>query len=165
MSPEITLWAIAAASTATFMVSGVFLSFSDFTMRSLRLATPQAGSQSMQILNREVFRTIFIVLLVGMAPIALAIAAFAFLWPPMAGATLLIVGSLSYILGVFAVTIFGNVPMNERLAAMPDGSDAAQNYWPAYYKGWTRFNHARTLFSFLAALCYLLAALHLALAL
>lgn len=164
MSPEFIIWSLTAASTATCLVSGVFLSFSDFTMRSLRNATPEAGVQAMQILNREVFRSVFIVLLIGMAPVALAIGVWAVFWPPLAGTKYLITGSIFYVLGVFFVTMFGNVPENEKLATMPDGSAGAQSYWPTYYSGWIFWNHVRTGSSFVTAVCYAVAAINMAMA-
>lgn len=164
MPPEFIIWSLIAASIATSLISGVFLSFSDFTMRSLRLATPEAGAQVMQILNREVFRSVFIFLFIGMAPIALAVGIWAAIWPPTVGATHLIFGSTSYVLGVFFVTMFGNVPKNERLAAVPDGSADAQSYWPTYYTGWKFWNHVRTGSSFFTAVCYAVAAISLAIA-
>ena len=164
MSPEFIIWSLTAASMASCLVAGVFLSFSDFTMRSLRLAMPEAGTQAMQILNREVLRSVFIVLLVGMGPVATVIAGLAFIWPPSVGAMLIVVGSLSYVFGVFGVTLLGNVPKNQKLAAMPDGSIEAQNYWPTYYTGWMFWNHVRGVFSFVTALCYIGAAIVTAIA-
>ena len=140
-------------------VAGVFLSFSDFTMRSLRLATPEAGSQAMQIINREVFRSIFIVLLMGMSLLAVFGAAAILMWPPRIGAPSILAGCLVYVLGVFAVTAFGNVPKNEKLAAFPDGSSEAQAYWPTYYNGWIFWNHIRTFFSGVSAILFLVSAL------
>ena len=165
MSPEIIIWSLNAASTASCLVAGVFLSFSDFTMRSLKLATPEAASQTMQILNREVFRSAFIVLLVGMAPVAAIIGGLAVAWPPQTGLEEIILGSLSYVLGVFCVTMFGNVPKNKKLAAMADGSPEAQAYWPTYHKGWMFWNHVRMIFSLATALCYMDAAVLIAIAL
>ena len=165
MSPETIIWGLIAASTASFLVAGVFLSFSDFTMRSLNLATPEAASQTMQILNREVFRSAFIVFLVGMTPVAAIIGALALIWPPRTGFEEIVLGSLSYVLGVFCVTMFGNVPRNRKLAAMPDGSPQAQAYWPSYYKGWMFWNHVRMIFSLATALCYMDAAVLIAIAL
>lgn len=164
MSPEAIVWSLTAASTASCLVAGVFLSFSDFTMKSLRLATPEAGSQAMQILNRVIFRSIFIVLLIGLVPVAAVIGGMAFFRPPSTGALPIVIGSLSYIFGVFFVTMFGNVPKNNRLAAMPDGSVKAQAYWPKYYTGWLFWNHIRTLFSFITALCYVAGAIAIAIA-
>lgn len=164
MSPEFIIWSLTTASMASCLVAGVFLSFSDFTMRSLHLATPEVGSQSMQILNREIFRSVFIVLLIGMAPVTAVVGGVALFRPPTVGALPIVVGSLSYILGVFFVTIFGNVPKNEKLAAMPDGGEEAQSYWPAYYTGWMFWNHVRTVSSFVTALCYIGAAIVIAMA-
>ena len=164
MSPEFTIWTLTAASLASCLVAGIFLSFSDFTMRSLRLAAPEAGTQAMQILNREVFRSILIVLLIGMSGISTVIGLVAFIWPPVAGYALVMFGSLSYVIGVFGVTMLGNVPKNQKLAAMPDGSAEAQAYWPTYYTGWMFWNHVRTFFSFVTALCYVGTAIVTALA-
>lgn len=163
MSPEFTIWALVAASTASSLVAGVFLSFSDFTMRSLQLATPEAGSQAMQILNREVFRSIFIVLLIGMSVISAVIGVATYLVPPSVASALIIAGSLCYVLGVFLVTMLGNVPKNNRLAALSDGGAEAQDYWPMYYSGWMFWNHVRTFFSFITAVLYIVAAVLIAL--
>ena len=164
VSIELMIWSLGAASIATGLVAGVFLSFSDFTMRSMKMATPEAGSQVMQILNREVFRSIFIVLLIGMSAISAASGIAAYIWPPTVGALLVMAGSLSFVLGVFLATMLGNVPKNEKLAALPDGGPEAQSYWPTYYSGWMFWNHVLTAFSFITAVLYLVAAIRMALA-
>ncbi len=56
------------------------------------------------------------------------------------------------------VTVFGNVPMNERLAGMGHTSQEAQAYWLHYSLVWTWWNHVRTIGSAAAAICLLLAA-------
>ena len=52
------------------LVSGVFLTFSDFVMRSLDRAETAAGIEVMQVINREVFRSIFMFLLLGMSALS-----------------------------------------------------------------------------------------------
>ena len=42
------------------LLAGVFLSFSDFVMRSLAATQPAGGIEAMQQINRKVFRTLFI---------------------------------------------------------------------------------------------------------
>ena len=162
---ELYLWTLTAAALATGLVAGVFLSFSDFLMRSLRYAPPQAGVEAMQVINREVFRSVFIVLLLGMAPVSAAFVAAAYIWPPLAGQGWIALGGVTYLIGTLGVTVLGNVPKNERLAAMADGGPAAQAYWRAYDRGWTAWNHLRTASSAMAALSYLMAAMQIALAL
>ncbi|MBN35194.1 MAG: hypothetical protein CMM46_10550 [Rhodospirillaceae bacterium] len=51
------------AALAGGLVAGLFLIFSDFMMRALRLATPAAGIEVMQTLNREIYRSATMVLL------------------------------------------------------------------------------------------------------
>ena len=52
------------------LVSGVFLTFSDFVMRSLDGARTAAGVEVMQVINREVFRSVFMFLLLGMSALS-----------------------------------------------------------------------------------------------
>ena len=56
---------------ACVLVSGVFLTFSDFVMKSLAAANPVGGIESMQIINRKVFKSVFMVLLLGMSGLSL----------------------------------------------------------------------------------------------
>ena len=116
----------------------------------------------MQVINREVYRSLFMVLLMGLVPVTALIAAYAafFLTGPLA--TILILAGVTYVLGVFGVTAGGNVPMNQRLAAMPDGGTAAQAYWPSYVTGWLRWNHIRWISAGAASLCYAIAAVEIA---
>ena len=43
-------------------LAGVFLAFSDFIMRSLARTSGTGGIEAMQIINREVFRWVFMTL-------------------------------------------------------------------------------------------------------
>jgi len=49
------------------LVGGVFLAFSDFIMRSLSHTGGVGGVEAMQVINREVFRWVFMTLFLGMA--------------------------------------------------------------------------------------------------
>ena len=60
------VWGLIALAMATGLVAGVFLTFSDFVMKSLFAAEPAAGTEAMQIINRKVYNSIFMVLLIGM---------------------------------------------------------------------------------------------------
>ena len=64
------------AILAYALVGGVFLAFSDFVMRSLALTGGAGGVEAMQSINREVFRWIFMVLFIGLAPVSLFIAGY-----------------------------------------------------------------------------------------
>lgn len=120
MEPQIILWVLMVLALAAALVAGVFLTFSDFVMPSLFAAAPAAGTEAMQIINRKVYRSIFMVLLIGLIPVSAAIAIAAFLLDLRASQWLIAAGLL-YFFGVFLASAVGNIPMNKRLEAMPQG--------------------------------------------
>ncbi|NNL35328.1 MAG: DUF1772 domain-containing protein [Silicimonas sp.] len=161
MTYDLAIYGLLALSLATGLVAGVFLTFSDFVMPSLAASAPAAGTQAMQIINRKVYRSIFMVLLIGMIPVSVIAAGTG--WAtglPVAG--WLIAAAGLYLVGVLAVSALGNIPMNERLEALPEGGPEAQAYWPAYVAGWVRWNHLRWITATASAGCYLVGAVELA---
>ena len=63
-------------------------------------------------------------------------------------------GAISYFLGTFIVTIFGNVPLNDQLAAVSATDPDAVKLWMRYLDRWTMWNHVRTVAAMVAALLY-----------
>ena len=155
---EITL---IAATLATGLVAGVFLTFSDFVMRALGRAEPAAAIEAMQMINREVYRSIFMTLLMGLAGVSilLGIAGIFFVGRDMA--LWLAAAAGSYVVGVMAVTASKNVPMNQRLDQMEHQSTGAQAYWFTYMRAWTRWNHLRWVAALASAIAYLGATVNL----
>lgn len=134
------------------LVGGVFLAFSDFIMRSLSLTHDQSGIGTMQTINREVFRWVFMTLFLGMAAMSLIIVGHAAINLTGPSGTLILLAGLVYLIGCFGVTVFCNVPMNEALAGMDRSSEAARVFWTnTYLPRWTFWNTVRTLSCALAA--------------
>lgn len=151
-------WILMIAGLVAALVAGVFLGFSDFIMRGLILAPASQGAAGMAGLNRTVYRSVFMVLLLGLVPVSGTLG-FQALWQfDGAARALTLAGCVTYLAGVFAVTGLGNVPMNSRLEAMSGQPRETADYWPYYAKRWTQLNHVRTAGSALAALCWLIAA-------
>ena len=146
---SVTLVLTAFSVIACALVAGVFLTFSDFVMRSLDHTARSGGIEAMQVINREVFRTLFMVLM------ALA------MWQLSGAAQMLVLsGGALYLALVFGVTVAGNVPLNTRLEALSPTSPDAGPFWSTtFYPRWTRFNHIRTVGAAAASLCFLLACL------
>lgn len=139
------------------LVGGVFLAFSDFIMRSLAHAAGVGGVDAMQVINREVFRWVFMVLFIGMAPVSLAITGYGWFVVGHGPGALLMLAGLIYVFGCFGVTVFFNVPMNEALAGMDASSPAARDYWTGtYLPRWTFWNSVRTFACTLSAALLLL---------
>lgn len=151
MSP-FTFIALQFAIIAYALVSGVFLAFSDFIMRSLAHTGGIGGVDAMQVINREVFRWVFMTLFIGMAPVSLAIAGYGGFVVGNGPGILFVLAGLIYFFGCFGVTIFFNVPMNESLAEMDASSAAAGDYWTGtYLPRWTFWNTIRTAASTISA--------------
>ena len=161
MTHSLTIFILSGAALASGLVAGVFLTFSDFVMRSLAAAQPAAGIEAMQLINRKVYRSVFMVLLMGMVPVSAGIAAFTSGSVPAAVAAWAVTGGLVYLAGVFVVTAACNVPMNTRLDRMDHTGAEARAYWTTYARRWTLWNHVRTAASAVAAGCFLAAAVTL----
>lgn len=137
-------------------VGGIFLTFSDFVMRSLNRADTAAGIEVMQVINREVFRTVFMVLLLGMTALSVLLVGYANLYLDGPASTMIMAGGVIYLVGVFAVTAVFNVPMNKALDAMGHSAAEAASYWETvYFPDWTMWNWVRAVASSASAVCYL----------
>ena len=141
------------------LISGVFLAFSDFIMKSLAVIDPFSGARSMQEINRNVYGSFFLTLLVIMSVTSFCIVLYAYLMLSGLLAFWLICGGAVYFIGVLLVTILGNVPMNQHLDAMDPSLMATQQYWKVYIRDWTRLNHIRTLASSLSCASFFMACL------
>jgi uncharacterized membrane protein len=157
-SPLLMLLAFSVIASA--LVSGVFLAFSELVMRSLHKAERSAGIEAMQIINREVFKTMFMVLLIGMAVVSAALIGLGWIYWQSAASYWMIAGGVVYLLITFVVTLVGNVPLNNKLDGLAHADPQTAIYWSdTFYKSWTFFNHVRTLGAGVAACCFLLACL------
>lgn len=127
------------------IVAGVFIAFSDFIMRSLSRASGVAGIEVMQQINREVFRWLFMVLFIGLAPLSIGVALYGvFSIEGIRGHTMAAAG-LVYLIGCFAVTIVFNVPLNDRLDKLSTSDAPTETFWrQTYLPQWTRWNTVRS---------------------
>ena len=145
------------------LVSGVFLTFSDFVMRSLNGAQTAAGVEVMQVINREVYSSLFMFLLLGMSALSPFLIGYAYLHLAGYAANLIMAGAALYLVGVFVVSLVFNVPMNNRLEAREYAGPEAASYWAkTYMPRWTFWNGIRAIASAASATCFLVACVGLA---
>ena len=161
MTVDWTAYACLMLGLSAALVAGVFQTFSDFVMGGLMRAKPASGLDAMQQLNRTVFRSVFLATFLALVPATIGFAFYAWFTLDGLAARLILAAALVYIPLVFLVTIFGNVPMNERLDKMDSESEAAAAYWLIYGRAWTGWNTLRMIGSIVTAGCYLLAAVHI----
>lgn len=142
---------------STGLVSGLFLSFSDFIMRSLKLSTTSAGIEVMQVINREIFKSANMLLLWGNLPLSVGLAAYAYNNDMGSASLFLIAGAGLYFTGAFVVTFTTNVPMNRRLDTFDYTSTEAAEYWEVYVPRWVYWNYIRAIATGGTAACFLIA--------
>ena len=82
------------AILAYALVGGVFLAFSDFIMRSLSLTGGVGGVEAMQVINREVFRWVFMALFLGMAAVSLLVAVYGGIFVGGGSGTIMMIAGL-----------------------------------------------------------------------
>ena len=66
MGGEMMIWSLIPAGFLMALITGVFLSFSDFIMRGLVQAAGTEGPAAMVGINRTVYHSIFMVLFIGL---------------------------------------------------------------------------------------------------
>lgn len=139
------------------LVAGVFFAFSTFVMSALGRLQPAQGIAAMQAINITVINPLFMGVFMGTAASCLALGFPAISRWNQPGATLLLAGCLLYLVGTFGVTIGGNVPLNDALAAVKPGSSDGAQIWAHYLTNWTLWNHVRTVAALGATVSFILA--------
>jgi uncharacterized membrane protein len=142
-----------AAAIGSGVVGGIFYGFSSFIMGALGRLPAEQGAAAMRSINIVVLNPAFLAFFMGTALVCLVLAGGSLFWFDGLKGKLILAAALSYGVGCFGVTMFGNVPLNNQLAA----GDVAQaaTLWPRYLEVWTQWNHLRTLASVLASALFI----------
>lgn len=130
------------------LVAGIFFAFSAFVMRALGNLPSAQGIAAMQRINIDVINPWFMAVFMGTAATSAALIVWnALQWnlPGSPGSAWRLSGSLLYLVGTFGVTLFFNVPLNNRLAKVDPGTEDAADLWAHYQKAWTAWNTVRTI--------------------
>ena len=150
--PEYIGGAIAVLGSA--LIGGVFFAFSSFVMKALARLPAAEGIAAMQSINIVVINPSFLCTFLGMAALSVAAAAMAFKDLGSPSSIFLLGGAISYFVGTFLVTMLGNVPLNDQLAAISAADPTAAEIWATYLDRWTRWNSARTLAAIVASVLF-----------
>jgi uncharacterized membrane protein len=143
---EMLLWFCALGCA---LLGGLYFAFSAFIMTALRRIGP-AGIAAMNSINEVILRSWFMPFFLG-TTLGCAVLAVAGIVSDDSRRVFLLGGGLVYVLGMFGVTMFCNVPLNNALAS------AGTEQWARYLKLWTRWNHVRTLASMTASALFIAA--------
>jgi uncharacterized membrane protein len=148
--------AVIAALLGSALVGGIFFAFSSFVMKSLARVPPAEGIAAMQSINVVVINPSFLGAFIGTAALSLVLGSLALTGWSHPSANLFLGGAIFYIVGTFLVTMLGNVPLNDNLAALCATNAGAAELWEQYLNRWTMWNHVRTASAMLAALLFTL---------
>lgn len=130
------------------LIAGVFYAFSAFVMGALKRLPSEQGIAAMQSINIVVINVWFLGAFFGTAIVCLGVLALLLTGPINAIAMW---GVGSYLIGCILVTMFFNVPLNNRLAEVAADSAEGQQVWSRYLTKWVFWNHVRTLASLVAS--------------
>jgi uncharacterized membrane protein len=110
------------------LVGGTFFAFSSFVMKALARVPSSEGIAAMQSINVVVINPSFLGVFIGTALLSVAVVVLVLQIGSHPSAILFIGGATFYLVGTFLVTMFGNVPLNDQLAAVsatdPDADGA-----------------------------------------
>ena len=140
----------------TGLMAGIYLAFSAVIIRSLNELPALHAAQAMNKINDVIVNTIFLPIFFGSTLWYAGLIVWTFADWQSETSGLIILAALIYIVGMFLVTAFGNVPMNNKLKAIESNETLLVDYWKKYQYSWSRLNHIRTLsctiaFAFLIA--------------
>lgn len=132
----------------TALIAGLFYAYSCSVVLGLGKLSDVEYLKAMQNINREILNPVFFASFMGTA-ILLPVSAF-FLRGEQPVFMFLLLAALSYLIGVFGVTVLGNVPMNDQLDQFDisgAGIEAIKQMRENFETRWNFLNNIRTVFS------------------
>jgi uncharacterized membrane protein len=153
---------IGAGIVGLTMVTGLFWGWAFSAMPGLRSVDDRTYVASMQPINRAILNPMFLVAFTGTVVVLAVAALTTFLAGDTRRAWWITAAAVTYTVGVFGVTVAGNVPLNDALDAFaPAGADdagfaAARR---AYEGPWNRLHVIRSALGVLAVVFAATAAL------
>ena len=141
------------------LTSGLLFSFSIAVSPGLKNLSDVEYIKAMKSINREIQNAIFF--LSFFSPLIVFPLSIYMCHGRFSNSTLLIAGGIFYFIGVFAVTAFINVPLNNKLESFDllySDAKAIHQMRTAFESPWTFWNNVRTLMS-ISSLVFVLLAL------
>ncbi|WP_228455324.1 DUF1772 domain-containing protein [Chryseobacterium sp. Tr-659] len=136
------------AAVLTALIGGLFYAYSCSVVLGLGKLSDMEYLKAMQNINREILNPVFFISFMGTAAL-LPLSTFLFRGHQPVFLFLLL-ASLAYLIGVFGVTIVGNVPMNDALDKFDISKstmETARQMRDNFENRWNFLNNIRTIFS------------------
>jgi uncharacterized membrane protein len=141
------------------LIVGLYFAFSTFIMTAFDRIGQANGVAAMNSINATILGSLFMPLFFGTTIAAAVLGVLAIMRWGEPGTAFMLAGGAIYVVGMFLVTVFFNVPLNNELArAYPAHADTAA-VWARYLSDWTFWNHVRTIASTAASALFIAALL------
>jgi uncharacterized membrane protein len=144
------------AALGSGMMTGLFFAFSTSIMQALAKRPAPVGIATMQSINETILNPIFFLLFFGTAVLSLILVVLALIGWSDAGCGWRLGGGLLYLVCSIGVTMWCNVPLNNRLMKVTADSADGATVWAHYLKAWIRWNHVRTIGCTTASVSFIL---------
>jgi uncharacterized membrane protein len=149
---------VRAGAVGSGLMAGLFFAFSVAVMPALRRLEPSSGLAAMQAINRAILNPLFMVVFVGTALVAAALAV-STLWTwDDGGAALRLAGGICYLIGAFGLTAAYHVPRNNAIDTLDPTNETSAAKWSTYLAEWVPWNHVRALASTASLVLFVVAA-------
>ncbi|MBO9691585.1 anthrone oxygenase family protein [Chryseobacterium sp.] len=145
---KMTTLVLIITAVLTALIGGLFYAYSCSVVLGLGKLSDVEYLKAMQSINREILNPVFFMSFMGTV-ILLPVSTFLFRGQQPVFIFLLL-GTLAYLIGVFGVTVVGNVPMNDGLDKFDiSGStaEALRHMRENFENRWNLLNNIRTVFS------------------
>lgn len=151
---EITLKSIVLFSTLiiTGLSAGFFYAWQVSVIPGTLKVSDQVYLQTMQSINKEILNPAFFLVFFGTF-ILLSVGSIYEFHSNQTAFWLILLATISYLLGTLGVTIFGNVPLNDQLEALNLNTLSEADFldFRTHFEGkWNRLHLIRTVFSILS---------------
>lgn len=137
----------------TALIAGLFYAYSCSVVLGLGKLSDAEYLKSMQSINREILNPVFFVSFMGTV-VLLPVSTFMYrAQNPVF--ILLLLATIAYLVGVFGVTIFGNVPLNNQLDKFDivnSTKEGIKQMRENFENRWNFLNNIRTVFSVISIL-------------
>lgn len=143
------------------MVAGLLFAWQVSVIPGNKLVSNTTYLETMQNINREILNLRFFLVFIGSLPVLIINTMYQYLHGGSIGFWLSAAGAVLYVLGVFMVTGFGNVPLNNELDKLELSalSEHEQAKFRIFYESkWNQLHTIRTWFSVLVFVLITIAA-------
>ena len=150
-------------TVCTALIAGLFYSYSCSVVPALKLLTDSEYIASMQSINKAIQNPVFFISFFGTLLLLPISAYMNYVQHPPLRFWLLLTAAILYLIAVFGVTVFGNIPLNNALEKfnLINATKDSISLQRAMFEGrWNSLNMIRTIFSILSLILTIIACIN-----